>query len=319
VDRGRTRPLVLAITIALAVYATALPVGGQDTVDSLAVAVTFDDLPARGSLYTMRDTTEKLLRVLVANRVPAVGFVNEAKLFAGNEVDARTELLTAWLDAGFELGNHTYSHVAIDQVPFETYRADLIKGEAVTSRLLAARGRRLRYFRHPQLRTGPTPEYKAALDQLLRDRGYRVAPVTIDNNDFVFSAVYERARRAGDGATMVRVAEAYVPYMASVVSHFEQLSLKLLGYHLKQTLLLHANELNADQLEALLAMFRGRGYRFVSLDEALADPAYSLPEAPASRGLSWLHRWMLAKQLPMEPEPLEPEFVRELFMAAQRQ
>lgn len=300
-------------------YATALPVGGQDTVDSLAVAVTFDDLPARGSLYTMRDTTEKLLRVLVANRVPAVGFVNEAKLFAGNEVDARTELLTAWLDAGFELGNHTYSHVAIDQVPFETYRADLIKGEAVTSRLLAARGRRLRYFRHPQLRTGPTPEYKAALDQLLRDRGYRVAPVTIDNNDFVFSAVYERARRAGDGATMVRVAEAYVPYMASVVSHFEQLSLKLLGYHLKQTLLLHANELNADQLEALLAMFRGRGYRFVSLDEALADPAYSLPEAPASRGLSWLHRWMLAKQLPMEPEPLEPEFVRELFMAAQRQ
>jgi len=301
------------------VYATALPVGGQDTVDSLAVAVTFDDLPARGSLYTMRDTTEKLLRVLVANRVPAVGFVNEAKLFAGNEVDARTELLTAWLDAGFELGNHTYSHVAIDQVPFETYRADLIKGEAVTSRLLAARGRRLRYFRHPQLRTGPTPEYKAALDQLLRDRGYRVAPVTIDNNDFVFSAVYERARRAGDGATMVRVAEAYVPYMASVVSHFEQLSLKLLGYHLKQTLLLHANELNADQLEALLAMFRGRGYRFVSLDEALADPAYSLPEAPASRGLSWLHRWMLAKQLPMEPEPLEPEFVRELFMAAQRQ
>ena len=300
-------------------YSTALPVGGQDTVDSLAVAVTFDDLPARGSLYTMRDTTEKLLRVLGANRVPAIGFVNEAKLFAGNEVDARTELLTAWLDAGFELGNHTYSHVAIDQVPFETYRADLIKGEAVTSRLLAARGRRLRYFRHPQLRTGPTPEYKAALDQLLRDRGYRVAPVTIDNNDFVFSAVYERARRAGDGATMVRVAEAYVPYMASVVSHFEQLSLKLLGYHLKQTLLLHANELNADQLEALLAMFRGRGYRFVSLDEALADPAYSLPEAPASRGLSWLHRWMLAKQLPMEPEPLEPEFVRELFMAAQRQ
>jgi len=47
------------------------------------------------------------------------------------------------------------------------------------------------------------------------------------------------------------------------------------------------------------------------------DPAYTLPEPPAERGPSWLHRWMLAKGLPVQEEPAEPRFVRELFNRAQ--
>lgn len=282
-----------------------------------AVAVTFDDLPARGDLATMRETTTKLLRTLATERIPATGFVNESKLAVTGEVEG-SALLAAWLDAGFDLGNHTYSHFSIDDVPLETYKADLIRGEAVTQRLLEARGRRLRYFRHPQLRTGPTPEYKAALDGLLSERGYRVAPVTVDNNDFVFADVYGRARTRGDRDTMVRVAAAYVPYMETVFAHFEGLSRQFLGYELPQVLLLHANELNADLLPDLVLMLRSRTYTFVSLDQALEDPAYRLPEVLAARGLSWLHRWMLAKGLTMQPEPLEPLFVREMFNAVQR-
>jgi peptidoglycan/xylan/chitin deacetylase (PgdA/CDA1 family) len=203
--------------------------------------------------------------------------------------------------------------VSIDQIPFETYKADLIRGETVTRRLLEARGRRLRYFRHPQLRTGPTPEYKIALDGLLAERGYRVAPVTVDHNDFVFADVYRRARTRGDRDTMARLTAAYVPYMESVFAHFERLSREFLGYELPQVLILHANELNADLLPDLVAMIRARGYAFVTLDAALEDPAYRLPDARHARGLSWLHRWRLAKGLPVDPEPLEPPFVRELF------
>jgi peptidoglycan/xylan/chitin deacetylase (PgdA/CDA1 family) len=280
-----------------------------------SVAFTFDDLPATQSagLAPMQEMTARLLRILVRERVPATGFVNESKLFVGDEVVARTALIEAWLEAGFELGNHTYSHVSIDAVPFETYKADLIKGEIVTQRLLAARGRRLRYFRHPQIRTGPTAEYKAALDALLAERGYRVAPVTIDHNDFVFADVYARARAAGDRATMAQVARAYLPYMERIFAHFEDLSRAFLGYEVRQILVLHANALNAEHLGDLIAMLRNRGYRFITLDAALEDPAYALPEVLAARGLSWLHRWMLAKGLPMQPEPSEPAFVREWF------
>ena len=207
------RHLVFPFILAASVNGFTLAADGQQPAsgggDGRAVAITFDDLPARGDLATMQETTARLLHTLVVERVPAIGFVNESKLFLSDAVEARTALLEAWLDAGFDLGNHTYSHFSIDSVPFETYKADLIKGEAVTRRLLEARGRRLCYCRHPQLRTGPTPDYKAALDELLSDRGYRVAPVTVDNNDFVFADVYGRARARGDRDTMARVAAAY--------------------------------------------------------------------------------------------------------------
>ena len=285
-----------------------------------AVAFTFDDLLATRAahLATTQETTARLLRILTAEQVPATGFVNETSLFVGGrgELDQRTALLEAWLDAGFDIGNHTYSHISIDLVPFETYKADLINGETVTRRLLAARGRPLRYFRHPQLRTGPSEEYKRALDALLAERGYQVAPVTIDNNDFMFADVYARARARGDGTTMERVAQAYVPYMEGVTTHFENLSRQFLGYEIKQILLLHANELNANHVGDLIAMFRSRGYQFITLEAALQDPAYTLPEAQSPRGLSWLHRWMLAKGLPVQSEPLEPLFVRDLFTRA---
>jgi len=305
-------------SIALAAVVVVLTFGAgamQIPPRSRAVAFTFDDLPATRSraLAPMQEMTATLLRTLSREQVPATGFVNESMLFVGDEAAARTALLDAWLNAGFELGNHTYSHVSIDQVPFETYKTDLIRGETVIRRLLAARGRPLRYFRHPQLRTGPTAEYKASLDALLTERGYRVAPVTIDNNDFVFADVYARARDRDDHATMERVAQAYVPYMEGVFVHFEQLSRQFLGREVEQILLLHANQLNADHVGDLIAMLRNRGYRFITLDAALQDPAYALLDAQTARGLSWLHRWMLAKGLSVQSEPVEPAFVRELF------
>jgi hypothetical protein len=75
---------------------------------------------------------------------------------------------------------------------------------------------------------------------------------------------------------------------------------------------LHANELNADYFDDLVRMMKKRGYSFVSLEDALKDKAYSLPDAQAKMGLSWIHRWMLAKGLELRPEPREPEWVASL-------
>ena len=280
------------------------------------IALTFDDLPAtHGDLRKMSDVTSRLLAKLAASQIPAIGFVNERKVDVRGEEAARVLLLKQWLDRGFELGNHTYSHIAIDNASLDEYKADVIRGEPVTKRLLAERGKRLRYFRHTQLRTGPTPEYKQGLDEFLAARGYTVAPVTIDNNDYIFADVYARAKARGDQATMQRVVAAYVPYMESVFDFFEKLSRDALGYEVRQTLLLHANELNADHLDALVAMMKRRGYGFITLDEALQDKAYSLPDAQVKKGLSWIHRWMIAKGMPMRPEPTEPEFIDKLFAA----
>jgi peptidoglycan-N-acetylglucosamine deacetylase len=116
---------------------------------------------------------------------------------------------------------------------------------------------------------------------------------------------------------MKRVADAYVPYMESVFDFFEKLSVSTFGYEIKQTLLLHANDLNADHFDDLVQMMKRRGYGFISLEAALKDKAYKLPDAQTTRGLSWIHRWRLAKGLPLQMEPSEPEFIAQLFKVRQ--
>jgi peptidoglycan/xylan/chitin deacetylase (PgdA/CDA1 family) len=88
------------------------------------VAITFDDLPAsRGEFKTMEYVTTNLLKSVEANKVPAVGFVNEGKLYVGGKSDSRrVALLEMWLSAGLELGNHTFSHVQIDETPLQPTR-----------------------------------------------------------------------------------------------------------------------------------------------------------------------------------------------------
>lgn len=317
--KNRLQFVVAAACFSLLFVLSVQAQGGASTVNARReVAVTVDDLPAWGDLEKMTYITRGLLKGMTDNKVPAVGFVNESQLFVRGETDARIALLQMWLDAGLELGNHTFSHILVDRHPLEAYKEDVIRGETVTRMLLREKGMRLRYFRHTQLRTGPTAEYKEGLGKFLAQRGYTVAPVTIDNQEWVFAEVYSGAKERGDKETMKRVAEAYIKYMDDIFAFFEGLSREFLGYEVKQTLLLHANELNADHFGDLVRMMRKRGYTFVSLEDALKDKAYSLPEAQARTGLSWLHRWMLAKGLEMRPEPREPEWVASLHKTYSR-
>ena len=50
----------------------------------------------------------------------------------------------------------------------------------------------------------------------LDGRGYRVAPVTLDNADYQYAALYTRPEYRE------RVRQEYVPYMESVVAFFEE-------------------------------------------------------------------------------------------------
>ena len=72
-----------------------------------------------------------------------MGFVNEGKLFVEGETpadaEARIAILKTWVDAGLELGNHTYSHHSLNRTPLEEFEADVVRGEPVTRRLLAGR------------------------------------------------------------------------------------------------------------------------------------------------------------------------------------
>ena len=277
-----------------------------------AVAITIDDLPRGGDggprrLADIRSMTERLTTPFRDEKIPVIGFVN-ARAEAEIGAAGLRQVLDIWLDAGATLGNHTYSHININDVSLEAYTDDIVKGEPAIRAALDARGQKLAFFRHPFLFTGPTEEKKRGMQAFLDGRGYRVAPVTIDDADYMYAALYTKPE------FHARVRKEYVPYMESVVAFFETRSVEVVGREFPQILLIHASQMNADLMPDLLAMFRKRGYRFVTLDQALADPAYALPETYVGRGgFSWIHRWSRAKGMPNKGEPDPPAWVTEGF------
>jgi len=282
------------------------------------VAVTFDDLPLAGRrdapLERAREVTEGLLRTLAARNVPAVGFVNERKLFVEGQVDERIALLEAWLAAGHDLGNHTFSHPSLQTTSVAEFEADVVRGEVVTRWLLDRRGRVPRYFRHPFLRVGPDLTTRHDFESFLVAQGYRVAPVTVDDDDYIFAVLYDAARDAGDEAGVERVVAAYLAHMETLFSHYEKLSTELFGRPIGHVLLLHANRLNAERGDELLERIAARGYRFVTLGEVLEDPAYASPDDYVGpQGLSWLYHWARTRGLdpPLQPDP--PKWVLQRF------
>jgi peptidoglycan/xylan/chitin deacetylase (PgdA/CDA1 family) len=308
------------VRVAIATVLLALVAGVRAQTPAREVAVTIDDLPTVSavpqSIGDAQALTSAFLRALAAHHAPAIGFVNQDKTERDGAVDAaRVALLRQWLDAGFELGNHTYSHADFHALPLDAFERDVVNGEPVVRDLLNARGRPLRYFRHPFLHTGRDLETRKAFESFLAARGYRVAPVTIDNEDYVFAAAYVRAHARGDQGLADRVSAAYVPYMIATFAFFEQNAQALFGRDIRQVLLIHANALNAARFDDLASALETRGYRFVTLDRALEDPAYqSLDTYVGPGGITWLHRWALTRQMPKSfyaGEPETPAFVAE--------
>ena len=92
-----------------------------------------------------------------------------------------------------DLGNHTFSHPDYNSVAFKDYSEDILKGETITKKILHKKGKSLRYFRHPFLHVGNSKIKADSLSDFLLKKGYKVAPVTIDNDDYLFALAYKRA------------------------------------------------------------------------------------------------------------------------------
>jgi len=274
----------------------AITISAQTT--TREVAITIDDLPVVSLIKEIefhQQITNDLLAKLKKYNVPAIGFVNEGKLYKDDIlIDERVDLLKQWLNAGLELGNHTYSHWSLNRIPAKDYIEDLLKGEEITRRLMRDAGKELIYFRHPFLHTGRSIETRDSLNKFLEEYNYKVAPVTVDNSEWIFARAYEKAFIDSDSLMMKKIADEYIPYMEGKFEHFEFVSRELFDYEIKQVLLIHANKINADHFDKLADMMIKRGYKFIPVKEALEDKAYNSPDTFfGAGGISWLHRWAL--------------------------
>ena len=313
------------VKLLIAILLMGLSVSAQTNNPSRRMAVTFDDLPyvavGQQDLPSAQRATKEILRVLQTLRVPVVAFVNEGTLLVVGEVDARIALLRQWVDAGMILGNHTYSHPDFNTLTIQQFQDEIVKGEVITRLLMQSRQPYQLYFRHPQTHTGDTQAKKEAIENFLAARGYKITPHTIDNVDYIFNVCYVSALRKKDAAMAKRLRETYLNFTIAVTEFAERISQQIFGSEITQTLLLHANDINAESLDEMVRRVAARGYRFVTLDEAMTDPAYQTKDIYVGKyGPTWLWRWMASKGMNTkgmkvsgkdDPEP--PEWVMDLY------
>lgn len=207
------------------------------------------------------------------------------------------------------LGNHTYSHLSLNDVPVEAYIRDVARDEEVTGALLRAQGRRERWFRYPYLETGSTHEVRQRFEGWLADHGYQVAPVTMENSDWQFSVPYDDALARGDVRRTEAIRREYLAFTRRIVAWYQRAGRLLLGREPAFVFLLHASRLNAASVDAPASILSRAKLRVVSLDEAMRDPAYRIADQYVGPdGNEWLERWSLTlhRDLPFETIPKVP-------------
>ena len=242
------------------------------TIDDLPLAM-YDDYRSRAE---RRETVARLTEKLEARSIPVVGFFN----MKNHTPDPR--LTEMWMAGSrFRAGNHTWSHPHVERTPAQRYIADLERGHEAVRPLVE--DHRDVPFRYPYLARGFDPEVRDAIRARLKELESPVIPVTINTLDWLYARDYLDALHAGDEQRAADLQRVWLADIQEETFIAEQLSRELLGRLPPQILLLHANRLNADHIDEALDWYEQHGYEFVTLDEAMADPAYDVEVESTSR------------------------------------
>lgn len=267
------------------------------------IAFTWDDLPAHSALppgETRVEIGHKLIAAMKAAHMPPVyGFVNGVAI---EREPASAPMLKDWRDAGFFLGNHTWSHMNLNTRSLADWEADLLKNEPVLEKY--AGNTDWHWLRYPFLAEGDTPQKRAESRKFLADHGYRIAAVTMSFGDYMWNEPYARCVAKNDTPAIKQLESSYLDAAAKDANYRRAMAKALFDHDIPYVLLMHVGAFDARMLPRLLKLYRSKGFSFITLKEAENDPFYaaaidpSLPDQPDS-----LEGAMHARGLPLPPQP----------------
>ncbi|HLH08768.1 MAG TPA: GDSL-type esterase/lipase family protein [Terriglobales bacterium] len=253
--------------------------------DSPQIAFTFDDLPSHGPLPAGETRIGIMAKIATAlhdaHMPPVYGFVNG---LAVEQFPGDIKALENWHAAGNPLGNHTWSHMNLNQNSLQAFEDNTTENEPLLGKLMDSGN--WHWFRFPYLAEGDTPEKRAGVRAFLLQHGYKIAGVTMSFGDYMWNEPYARCVAKGDTVSIDLLEKSYLQAADDSIRNYRELSHKLLGRDIPYVLLMHVGAFDARMLPRLLDLYKSRGFQFVTLDQAESDPFYredtdlSLPPGP---------------------------------------
>jgi peptidoglycan/xylan/chitin deacetylase (PgdA/CDA1 family) len=235
-----------------------------------------------------------VIRVLERAHVPPTyGFVNGIGVEQHPETVA---VLAAWRAAGDPLGNHTWSHMNLNQQSLREFEQDAEKNEGLLESQM--QGADWHWFRFPYLAEGDNMEKQMGVRVFFAEHGYRIAAVTMSFADYEWNEPYARCEAKHDGKAIAGLERSYLQAAGEDIGYRREMSQKLYGRDIPYVLLMHIGAFDARMLPRLLRLYQSRGFTFVTLEAAEKDSFYKYDVDPKLlSGPDTLEGAMAEKQL----------------------
>lgn len=266
-----------------------LRVSYTDAQEQPLISITIDDpeTTTTGGLSGI-EKTSALLETLDKYGLKAALFV------CGKRVDNPEGkiILAKWNDKGHMICNHSYSHSYYHskKISTENFEYDFLRCDSIIN---TAPGF-AKFFRYPFLKEGDTKEKRDDFRNFLIQNGYRNGYVTIDASDWYIDSRINDTLKSVPDFDITPLRDYYLQHIYSRAMFYDSLALAITGRHIKHTLLLHHNALNAKHLGELIEYFISKGWKFVNASDAYTDEIYSRQPDILPAGESLI--WALAKE-----------------------
>jgi peptidoglycan/xylan/chitin deacetylase (PgdA/CDA1 family) len=253
------------------------------------IAVTMDD-PATtlGPNLSWKDANRALLDTLEKWNLKIALFV------CGMRIDspAGKELLGQWDEAGHLICNHSHSHLDFNspKTTYDDFVVDFDRNEP----LIKPYRRFTRLFRYPSLKEGDTADKRDRFRDFLKQKGYAVGHVTVDDSDWYIDERMKTRLESQPAADTQPYGEYLVPHLLDRAAFYRQLAIDVLGHEIPHTLLLHYRMINALYLDDALAAFSDKGWQLIDARRAFDDPVFKKQPQTLPAGESLV--WALAKE-----------------------
>lgn len=272
------------------------------------VALTFDDLPAAGTLPPGESRTKILTTLsaeLKAHHLEGTyGLVNAVKLV--NDLDAQ-QALKLWVGAGMYIGSHTWAHISLSDNSAEAFENEIALNEPALAEYAGPRD--WHWFRYPFLWEGDTLDKRREVRAYLKDHGYRVAQVSLDFEDYAWNDTYARCSAKGDDAAIAWLKQSYLDTADEYIRLGREEQRIAFGHEIPNVMLLHATAFTTLMLPSLIDQLRAEGFTFSTLPSVEQDPAYTLdPAAALKYGGTLPDQFMDSRRLkypPFKPKPFD--------------
>jgi peptidoglycan/xylan/chitin deacetylase (PgdA/CDA1 family) len=202
---------------------------------------------------------------------PTYGFVNGLGV---ERQPADIAVLSLWQDAGNPLGNHTWSHMNLNQHTVEEFEAEVERNEPVLKQVMDNGD--WHWFRFPYLAEGETPQKRDAVHAFLLKRGYKIADVTMNFYDYSWNDPYARCAAKSDSKAIGVLENSYLSAAEENITFYRTLSQSLFHRDIPYVLLMHIGAFDAEMLPRLLDLYRSKGFEFVRLERAESDNFYKV-------------------------------------------